>query len=205
MSPSHPTPPPGRLRAAIPNLLTGIRLALVPVFVVVALNGAEAGLHAGWTSPAFWLVVVAGSSDVLDGFLARRWGVTSRIGALLDAVADKSLQFTTLVTITIVGRPLFTQLPVWLVGAVFLRDFVLLVGWLLLRRFAKPVNFEHEIHGRIATILVLGLVLVATLGVAEGFLLPAAALAAGAALLSAGAYLRRGYRLAHREASASGR
>jgi len=194
MNHSAPRPSPNRVQAWIPNLLTGIRLVLVPVFVLIALDGEEAGDPAGWVSPAFWLVVVAGFSDLLDGFFARRWGTTSRIGALLDAVADKSLQFTTLVTITLLGRPLFTQLPVWLVIAVFLRDFVLLAGWVLLRRLRRPVSFEHESHGKVAATLVLGLVLAATLGVAEAILLPGAALAAAAALLSAGAYIRRGFR-----------
>ncbi|MBT8336326.1 MAG: CDP-alcohol phosphatidyltransferase family protein [Gemmatimonadetes bacterium] len=194
MNSSATSPSPNRVQAWIPNLLTGIRLLLVPVFVVVAWDRAEAGVAAGWVSPTFWLVVVAGASDLLDGYLARRWGATSRVGALLDAVADKSLQFTALVTITLLGRPLFTQLPLWLVVAVFLRDFVLLAGWILLRRLERPVSFEHEIHGRVATTLVLGLVLAATLGVAEGILLPASALAAAASLLSAGAYIRRAFR-----------
>ena len=189
-----PSPSPTRLQAAIPNLLTGIRLVLVPVFVLVSMARADAGVPAGWASPAFWLVVAAGGSDLLDGFLARRWGTTSRLGALLDAVADKSLQFAALVTITLLGRPLFTQLPVGLLAAVFLRDLVLLAGWVLLRRLDRPVSFEHEVHGKVATTLVLGLVLVATLGVAEGVLLPAAALAAAASLLSAGAYILRAFR-----------
>ena len=148
----------------------------------------------GWISRTFWLVLVAGGYEVLDGFLARWWGATTRLGVLLDAVADKSLQFTALVTIVLLGRPVFTQLPLWLLVAVFLRDFVLLAGWILLRRLERPVSFEHEIHGRVATTLVLGLVLAATLGVAEGILLPASALAAAASLLSAGAYIRRAFR-----------
>ena len=194
MNSSATSPSPNRVQAWIPNLLTGLRLLLVPVFVVVAWDRAEAGAAAGWVSPTFWLVVVAGASDLLDGYLARRWGATSRVGALLDAVADKSLQFTALVTIVLLGRPVFTQLPLWLLVAVFLRDFVLLAGWILLRRLERPVSFEHEIHGRVATTLVLGLVLAATLGVAEGILLPASALAAAASLLSAGAYIRRAFR-----------
>jgi cardiolipin synthase len=169
---------------------------LVPVFVVAALDRAGAGVPAGWRSPALWIVASAGLSDVLDGFLARRWRLTSRGGALLDAVADKSFQFGTLVTITLLGRPLFSQLPPWLVGSVFLRDLVLLTGWLVLRRFGRPVSMEHEIHGKVATFLVFALVLGATLGLPEGSLLPAAVAAAAAAVLSAAAYLRRGYRLA---------
>jgi cardiolipin synthase len=187
---------PTRLQAAIPNLLTAVRLALVPVFVAVALDQDAAGVSAGWSSTAFWIVMVAGGSDLLDGYLARRWEVTSRFGALLDAVADKSLQFAALVTITALGRPFFTQLPLWLVASVFVRDLTLLVGWVVLKRLHRPVNFEHEVHGRVATTLVLGLVLLATLGLAEGVLLPVAAVAAVASLLSAGAYARRGYQLA---------
>lgn len=183
--------------AWLPNLLTAFRLVLVPVFVVVAREEARLGMDAGWSSPATWIVLAAGASDVADGFLARRWGLTTRLGALLDAVADKSFQFTTLVTITVLGRPLFSQLPVWLVGAVFLRDLVLLVGWLAMRQWNLPVDMEHEMHGRVATVLVLGLVVAATLGWPEAVVVPASALAALAALLSAGAYFRRGRKLIH--------
>lgn len=166
---------------------------------------AEAGTggQAGWESPTLWIVAAAGASDVVDGFLARRWGLTSRIGALMDAVADKSFQFTSLVTITLLGRPLFTQLPVWLLGAVFLRDLVLLIGWTTMRRRRLPVSMEHEVHGKVASVLVFVLVVGACLGWAEGMLLPAAALASAAALLSAGAYIRRGRRLAAEHAPPS--
>lgn len=180
----------------VPNLITGFRLALVPFFVVSArLQAADGGPSLG-TGPAVWIVLAAGLSDVLDGFIARRWNLTSRIGALMDAVADKSFQFTALVTITLLGRPVFTQLPFWLLAAVFLRDLLLLAGWGLLRRMKLPVSMEHETHGRIATILVLGLVIAACLRVPEGVLLPFAAVAAGASVLSSVAYVQRGYRIA---------
>lgn len=184
----------GRWHETIPNLLTGLRLVLVPVFVVVSLDRATAQIAAGWASPAFWIVVAVGVTDVLDGHLARRWNVTSRRGALLDAVADKSFQFVALVTVTAIGRPLFTGLPPWLVGAVVVRDLVLLGGWILLPRLGRPVAMEHESHGRIATVLVFGLIVGATLGWPETILAPMAGVAALVALLSAGAYVRRGFR-----------
>lgn len=188
--------PPFRALAWLPNLLTAFRLALVPAFVLVARRDGAAQLQPGWESPAFWIVAAAGVSDVLDGFLARRWSLTTRFGALMDAVADKSFQFTTLMTLTLMGRPLFSQLPVWLLGSVFLRDLVLLSGWTLLKLLKRPVDFEHEIHGRIATVLVFGLVVGATLGVPESILTPLAGLAALGSLLSAAAYFRRGLQLA---------
>jgi cardiolipin synthase len=179
----------------IPNALTAFRLLLVPFFVVSARAQAEQAIPEGWGGPAVWIVLAAGASDVLDGFIARRWDLTSRIGALMDAVADKSFQFTALVTITLLGRPVFTQLPYWLLGAVFLRDFLLLVGWGFMRRLRRPVSMEHEIHGRVATVLVLGLIIGASLRLPEGLLTPIAAVAALAAVLSAGAYVRRGMRV----------
>jgi cardiolipin synthase len=181
----------------VPNLLTAFRLVLVPVFVLSARAEAQGPVSAdGWSGPAVWIVLAAGLSDVLDGLIARRWGLTSRIGALMDAVADKSFQFTALVTITLLGRPVFTQLPVWLLATVFVRDLVLLVGWGAVRRMKRPVSMEHELHGRVATVVVLGLVVGACLRLPESVLTPLAGVAAAAAVVSAGGYLRRGYRLA---------
>lgn len=170
----------------------------------MARGESGAGGQAGWTSPTLWIVAAAGISDVADGFLARRWNLTSRIGALMDAVADKSFQFTSLVTITLLGRPLFSQLPVWLLGSVFLRDLVLLIGWTVMRRRRRPVSMEHEVHGKVATFLVFALVVSSCLGWPEGALLPAAVIASGAAILSAVAYMRRGLRLASQQPDARG-
>lgn len=196
MTPGAASRRPGRrLFLVIPNALTAFRLALVPFFVLSARAQTQQSLSESWTGPAVWIVLAAGLSDVLDGFIARRWNLTSRVGALMDAVADKSFQFTALVTITVLGRPVFSQLPVWLLGAVFLRDFILLSGWGLLRRMKLPVSMEHETHGRVASVLVFGLVIAACLRVPEALLLPVAAVAAVAALLSSVAYVRRGYRL----------
>lgn len=169
---------------------------MVPTFVAVARREGPLQLQAGWGNTALWIVAAAGVSDVLDGFLARRLDLTTRFGALMDAVADKSFQFTALVTITVLGRPAFTELPFWLLGAVFLRDLVLLVGWMVLRQLDRPVSMEHEFHGRVATILVFLLIVSATLGLPEAWLIPPAAMAALASILSAWAYLVRGYALA---------
>ncbi|HSG48934.1 MAG TPA: CDP-alcohol phosphatidyltransferase family protein [Longimicrobiales bacterium] len=188
----------------MPNLLTGLRLVLVPAFVVVARGEAQGGVVAGWGSTAVWIVAAAGISDILDGSLARRWNLTSRMGALMDAVADKSFQFTTLVTITLMGPPLFARLPVWLVGAVFVRDLVLLVGWIWLRHLGRTVSMEHELHGKVATVLVFLLVVGATLGWPERLLHPAAAVAGTASLLSAAAYVRRGLHPSARAPRSSG-
>jgi len=85
----------------IPNILTGARLAAgVVMFLILA--GATSGfpLADQWMSPddqfalyrvAFWIFVIAASTDWIDGFLARRWNATTRWGAILDPIADKVL------------------------------------------------------------------------------------------------------------------
>ena len=85
----------------IPNILTGARLAAgVVMFLILA--GATSGfpLADQWMSPddqfalyrvAFWIFVIAASTDWIDGFLARRWNATTRWGAILDPIADKIL------------------------------------------------------------------------------------------------------------------
>lgn len=182
--------------AWLPNLLTGFRLILVPLFVVVSRDRWEAGVEGGFGSAALWIVAAAGTSDILDGFIARRWNLTTRLGALMDAVADKSFQFTALTTITLLGRPLFSQLPMWLLVSVFLRDFILLTGWMTLKRMDRPIDLEHKLHGRVATVLVFALIVGACLGWPEAWLTPVAAVAAAAAVLSAVAYMTRAFRLA---------
>ncbi len=90
------TPSTGTARASdswtLPNLLTWVRIAAIPL-VVVAFY-----LHVSWADPATGLIfAAAGVTDSLDGYLARRLGQTSRLGAFLDPVADKLIVATALV------------------------------------------------------------------------------------------------------------
>ena len=83
----------------IPNILTGLRLAAgVVMFAMMA--GAAPGALEAWLSPetqgrfsvwAFWIFVIAASTDWIDGYLARRWKAETRWGAILDPIADKIL------------------------------------------------------------------------------------------------------------------
>ncbi|MEM7083217.1 MAG: CDP-diacylglycerol--glycerol-3-phosphate 3-phosphatidyltransferase [Pseudomonadota bacterium] len=77
-----------------PILLTWLRIALIPLFVLVFFLPFE------WARPASSLIfVTAGLTDILDGYLARKWNQTSRFGAFLDPVADKLMVATALVLI----------------------------------------------------------------------------------------------------------
>jgi cardiolipin synthase (CMP-forming) len=105
----------------VPNLLSALRLLGVPVFLWLIL-GPEAD---GW---AVVLLAVSGFTDYLDGVIARRWNQVSRIGQLLDPLADRLYVLATLLGLGIRGI-----VPWWLLGVIVARD-VILGLWLLVRR-----------------------------------------------------------------------
>ena len=80
---------------SIPNYITGLRLALVPVFVVLLINPSDWGRYL-----AAAVFVVAALTDYLDGLLARRWHAVSNLGKLFDPLADKLLVMSALVMLS---------------------------------------------------------------------------------------------------------
>jgi CDP-diacylglycerol--glycerol-3-phosphate 3-phosphatidyltransferase len=105
----------GHSVTALPNLLTLFRIGLVPVVVTV--------LH--WPSPvaralAACLFLVACITDFLDGFLARRHGVTTALGQMLDPLADKLIVVAVLIMLAVVDPG--PQVPAWMVVVIVLRE-----------------------------------------------------------------------------------
>ncbi len=95
---------------SLPNLLTLARIAMIPVFVLVFY------LPVSWSAPAATLIfMAAGFTDWLDGFLARRMGLTSALGAFLDPVADKLMVATALVVVLQADPQLWLALPVMVI------------------------------------------------------------------------------------------
>jgi cardiolipin synthase len=103
----------------VPNLISLLRLAAVPVVVWLILNDRIAA--------AMWLFVAAGVSDAIDGYLARIWHQRTRLGAYLDPLADKMLLVCVFVTLGHVGK-----MDNWLVILVVSRDVMIVGGVLLL-------------------------------------------------------------------------
>jgi cardiolipin synthase (CMP-forming) len=116
-----PTQDVGDRVLTVPNLLSLLRLLGVPVFLWLIL-----GPHADIA--AVLLLMVSGATDYLDGVIARRWDQVSRLGQLLDPLADRLYIFATLLGLGIRGI-----VPWWLLGLIVARDVVLGV-WLLVRR-----------------------------------------------------------------------
>ena len=109
---------PPILISMIPNLITIGRLVLVP-FVVAMIVQKDWDL-------AFFAFVLAGISDAVDGFVARRFNLRSDLGAYLDAIADKALLVSIYVTLAIIG-----VIPSWLAIMVVSRD-IMIVGAIVL-------------------------------------------------------------------------
>ena len=152
--------------AWLPNALTLMRIALVPAWVALAIS--ERG-HALNGQPVhrfavFLLILIIGSTDAVDGFLARRYHLESNLGAMLDAVADKLAGFAAVTFLAFFAEPAFTPLPVWLWAALIGRDVLLGIGWLVVYREHHGVQVDHQWHGRLATLLLFGVVLAACLG-----------------------------------------
>ena len=76
----------------IPNILTYIRIILVPVFVIVYNNATDWSGHIA----AAVIIVISGITDVADGFIARHWNMMSDLGRIIDPIADKAMQFAML-------------------------------------------------------------------------------------------------------------
>ena len=115
----------------LPNLLSFLRLALVPVFLVLLVEGQDI-----W---ALIILAVSGFTDFLDGYLARRLNQVSRLGQLLDPAADRLYIFAALL-----GLAWRELIPWWLVGIIVARDVMLLVIGIFLARIghsAFPVNW----------------------------------------------------------------
>ena len=124
--------------AQIPNALTIFRLALIPVFVALLL-GAEGG-HS-W--PAAIVFGVAGVTDQIDGWLARRWRVESSFGRIADPLADRLMIDAAVILLWHAGR-----LP-WIALAIPARDLALVAGY----KLAVDRGYEFAVNaaGKAAT------------------------------------------------------
>jgi CDP-diacylglycerol--glycerol-3-phosphate 3-phosphatidyltransferase len=137
--------------AQLPNALTVFRLVLVPIFVVVLALAAG-----GYSWAAGSLYVVAGVTDQLDGFLARRWHVESQFGKVADPLADRLMIDAAVILLFLHGR-----LPWEGLLLILVRDGLLLIGFRLIA--ARGIDISVNLLGKISTwilYLALGLLMV---------------------------------------------
>ena len=102
---------------------------------------------------AFVLFVVAAATDSLDGMIARRWNMHSKLGALLDPAADKILMVLGVLYYTFASGIPVIRLPGWLTFAVFIRDFLIAFFAYLMYTRVNITRFPPTVYGKISTIL----------------------------------------------------
>ena len=113
----------------IPNFLSVVRLALVPVFAIVFHSGAQYA----YTIAAV-IFLAAEITDILDGYIARKYNQITRLGRVLDPLADKLMKATAMVCLSVVHI-----VPVWAVVALFAKELTILFGTIALYRRVKDV------------------------------------------------------------------
>lgn len=173
----------------LPDVLTVLRLTLAPLVAFLL-------IHREFRA-ALALVIIAGLTDWLDGFAARRLQTTSRLGVVLDPLADKVLLVTLFIALAAIRL-----IPVWLLSLVIARDLVIVLGAFLLRLFRDITQFLPSTLGKISTFFQIVFVLMVLLEAAFPLVvllwlaMLALALTAFFTAISGLDYIRRGIQMA---------
>lgn len=139
--------------AQLPNLISLARLLAVPVTVYLILEQFH--------TAAFWVFAVAGFSDALDGFIAKRFSVVSEIGSYLDPLADKALLVGVFIAL---GH--MEHVAIWLVFLIVFRDLIIIGGAILFQTLTQSLKIEPLFISKVNTAaqIALATVILAELG-----------------------------------------
>jgi phosphatidylglycerophosphate synthase len=153
MQRDHSQTRPYRWATLIPNTLTILRIAIAAIFPFAA---------PVWRIP---LVLVAGVSDSLDGWIARRFRLTSWVGALLDGIADKALTLSVLLTFTLEGSLAWWQLVLVMTRDVAVTAIAVYLAWN--RAWPEFTRMSARMPGKVTTVAIY--LLMAALLLAPGY------------------------------------
>lgn len=145
--------------ASLPNVLTVLRILLVPLLVVVLLTEFE-----GKDLVAFGVFLFASLTDFLDGYIARRFGLVTRLGKLLDPAADKILTSAALISLVEMGRA-----PAWVVVTMVAREFAVstLRGVAASERVEMPATWWGKVKTTLQIVAISALIIQPRLGPLE--------------------------------------
>ncbi len=128
----------------LPNLVSLLRIGLIPVFLWLILQ-RKAFL-------ALLIFLIAGTTDLLDGFFARLFNKKTKIGAFLDPAADKLLMTASYVVLSIPSLNSMNLIPLWLTATVIGRDLLIVLGALAVYRMTGHTTFLPCLLGKISTV-----------------------------------------------------
>lgn len=182
------------------SLITLVRIFLVPVFAILAVN-YSASIQLG--SPdestrrlAIAIFILAAASDGIDGFVARRFNQCSKLGAFIDPIADKLLLLTGIITLSLApwgdNRE---HIPVWFALLVIARDIIILGGITILYYLKEHVPIKPNWIGKICTITQMTLLTWVMLKITYFPLIYPTIIAAIFTLWSGIKYVRQGFQI----------
>lgn len=149
-------PGAGKRRVSIPNIITLGRIMLVPIIVWAIVSSQM--------EVAFAVFLIAGISDAVDGFLAKRFNMSSELGALLDPLADKALLVSIYLALGIWG-----DIPRWIVILVVSRDIMIVAAVIVSWLFDKPVEMKPSKVSKLNTAAQVAYAALALAALAFGF------------------------------------
>lgn len=126
------------MKKHVPNILTIVRFLLIPLILISI--GTEKYIL------AFSILTISGITDILDGFIARRFDLITNFGKLMDPLADKCTQVSILVVLTMKGI-----IPFWILIIVVLKEFVMIAGASFL--YGKELVVSSKWYGKAATVI----------------------------------------------------
>lgn len=182
----------------LPNAIAILRIGFIPLFVWVGSLTQQAALAGDdlttWRLMGVVILFSIGGSDVLDGWLARKYDLSTQFGAVLDAVADKMAQVGLLAYFTWTSGPAFADVPTWFFGIIVGRDVVMALGYAIVRARRGKVHVEHKVHGKASTSLVFVVLLWLTSGYRSEIVLPGLVVIGAFVVASTLAYAMEGVR-----------
>ena len=138
-----------------PNKITIVRIFMIPLFVMMAIyygRTVRAGAPVEWQRwLATTLFLVAAASDGLDGYIARRYNQRSRLGEILDPIADKGLLLAGIITLSVSNWRF--EFPVWFPVLVIARDIIVVAGAITLQMLNGTVRVKPSWTGKTSTAL----------------------------------------------------
>lgn len=122
----------------VPNILTMFRFVLIPfIFISIIQSNYIA---------AFVLLTISGITDILDGFIARKFNFITNFGKLIDPLSDKATQLSVLAALCIENI-----IPLWILFVVFLKEIIMIAGASFL--YGKELVVSSKWYGKLATVL----------------------------------------------------
>jgi CDP-diacylglycerol--glycerol-3-phosphate 3-phosphatidyltransferase len=135
------------------NKITIVRILAIPLFVAMVIyygRGVQNGEPKEWQRlVSIGIFVLAAASDGIDGYIARHYNQRTRLGSVLDPIADKGLLLTAIVTLSFSNW--HYEFPLWFPILVISRDVVIVLGALLLHYFNGKVQVRPSLSGKAAT------------------------------------------------------